>query len=367
MSQKALKPSKVPRAKKTIENRNSDHSYTRTTRQTQKEKQTHNTIDEDINDSCSEDSFSILEESAPCHGCNKMLSKNGNGICCNFCEHWYCLTCSKLKRMVYQALKDSPDSLMWFCLSCLTAFPGVKKMMVRVTPLEDKCEKLEERVGKLEREPTAIDNIQEIVRQEVREIKDIEARKLQMVCFNLPESQSEDQENRIIEDQTNLKTVIDEDMHLHEKGIEVDNLVRLGRRNAEAAEGSSVKPRPLRFKVRTFENKRHILQGNSVLKNHDDVNKSKIFITPDLTQKQREESFKLREELRYKKFVLKEKNLKISRGRIVSTDADRNINSTRPSEVEASSGRPGSIRPRTFVNKGMAVREGPPGVRPFRE
>ena len=283
----------------------------------------------------------------------------------------YCLTCSKLKRMVYQALKDSPDSLMWFCLSCLTAFPGVKKMMVRVTSLEDKYGKLEERVDKLEREPTAIDNIQEIVRQEVREMKDIEARKLQMVCFNLPESQSEDQENRIIEDKTNLKTVIDEDMHLQEKNIEVENLVRLGRRNVDAVEGSGVKPRPLRFKVRTFENKQHILQGNSVLKNHDDQNKSKIFITPDLTQKQREESFKLREELRYKKFVLKEKNLKISRGRIVSTDADRNINSTRPSErpseVEANSGRPSSIRPRTFVNKGMAVREGPPGVRPFRE
>ena len=169
MSQKAPKPSKVPRAKKTVENRNSDHSYTRTTRQTQKEKQTH--IDDIMNDSSSEDSFSILDESAPCHGCNKMLSKNGNGICCNFCEHWYCLTCSKLKRMVYQASKDSTDSLMWFCLSCLTAFPGVKKMMVRVTSLEDKYGKLEERVDKLEREPTAIDNIQEIVRKKLEKLK----------------------------------------------------------------------------------------------------------------------------------------------------------------------------------------------------
>ena len=55
-------------------------------------------------------------------------------------------------------------------------------------------------------------------------------------------------------------------MHLQEKNIEVENLVRLGRRNVDAAEGSGVKARPLRFKVRTFENKRHILQGNSVLK-----------------------------------------------------------------------------------------------------
>ena len=33
--------------------------------------------------------------------------------------------------------------------------------------------------------------------------------------------------------------------------------------------------------------------------------------------------------------------------------------------MEASSGRPASIQPRTFVNKGMTVREGPPGVQPF--
>ena len=49
---------------------------------------------------------SIIEDSAPCHGCQKAINKGGNGVCCNFCEHWYCLTCSKLKKVVYQALKN---------------------------------------------------------------------------------------------------------------------------------------------------------------------------------------------------------------------------------------------------------------------
>ena len=50
--------------------------------------------------------------------------------------------------------------------------------------------------------------------------------------------------------------------------------------------------RPLRFKVDKFEDKRLILQANAV---------------PDQTRRQREESFKLREELRYRKLVGKEK------------------------------------------------------------
>ena len=61
-----------------------------------------------------------------------------------FCSVLFCLTCSKLKKVVYQALKESPESLMWFCISCLTTFPGVKQMMIKVTNLEEKYDKLDE-------------------------------------------------------------------------------------------------------------------------------------------------------------------------------------------------------------------------------
>ena len=279
-------------------------------------------------------------------------------MCCNFCEHWYCLTCSKLKRVVYQALKESPDSLMWFCIPCLTSFSGVKKMMVKVTSLEEKYDKLDERVSKIEEQPNNVENIEDIVRQEVRELKDIETRKMNMVCFNLPESLSQDADVRQMEDAENLKTVVDDDMKLGEKQIQLDNLIRLGKRPIDSDE-SQTRHRPLRFKVKTFESKREILQANSVLKDHEDEEKRKIFNTPDLTQKQREKSFKLREELRYRKNVLSETNLKISRGRIVSSTNDRD--STRPSEDGLR-----EFRDRTFVNRNLAGgRGGPPrGERP---
>ena len=58
---------------------------------------------------------------------------------------------------------------------CHTTFPVVKKRMINVTNLEEKYDKLDERVTKIEKQPNNVDNIEEIIRQEVR---DIEARRL---------------------------------------------------------------------------------------------------------------------------------------------------------------------------------------------
>ena len=75
----------------------------------------------------------------------------------------------------------------------------------------------------------------------------------------------------------------------------------------------------------------------------------------DQTRRQREESFKLRKELRNRKLEGKEKNLKISRGRIVTVHDN---NSTMPTEsttsrYTSSSGYAGTkvFKSRTFVGR----------------
>ena len=213
-------------------------------------------------------------------------------------------------------------------------------MMVQLGSLEDKYEKLDERVKNLETRPKTIDNISDIVRDEVRELQDIEMRRLHMVCFNLPEIENLHPDERKHEDKERLKSLIDDDMKLSYKNIIVENPIRLGKKmyvddpqsNVGSSNHSSKKGNhPLQFKVDKFEDKRLILQANAELKNSDDNNLSKIFVTPDQTRRQREESFKLREELRYRKLVGKEKNLKISRGRIVTVTVPDN-NSTTPTE-----------------------------------
>ena len=63
MSGKVQKTSKLPRSKKTSESREGDHSYTKTTRQSQKGKYKPS----EENESSSDESVSLIDESAPCH------------------------------------------------------------------------------------------------------------------------------------------------------------------------------------------------------------------------------------------------------------------------------------------------------------
>ena len=55
------KTCKLPWLKKTSESREGDHSYTKTTRQSQKYKPSYET------ESSSDESVSLIDESAPCH------------------------------------------------------------------------------------------------------------------------------------------------------------------------------------------------------------------------------------------------------------------------------------------------------------
>ena len=231
--------------------------------------------------------------------------------------------------------------------------------MLTIGSLEDKYEKLECRVEKLEERPTKPDaNIETIVRDEIKEINDVESRKLNLICFNLPESNKTVTEEKRDDDIKQLKSLVENDMGIGDKGFVLENLVRLGNRDVQ---NEPHKIRPLKFRVQSFDIKRQILQGNAALKTHAIESKRKVFVTPDLTRKQREESYKLREELRYRKFVMHESNLKISRGRIVSTTNPPRTNDPQEPVTGANSTNFPVHRPRTFRSTTVNVgRESPP-------
>ena len=341
----------MPRGQKSKKKKNSiegeDHTYMK------KKRGDFSVLVDENSDS---ESDSSTDEEAPCFGCKKTLEKTENGVCCNFCEHWYCLSCSKLKKAVYQALKASPDNLMWFCSHCLTAFPGVKKMMLKMGSLEDRVDKLETRVEQIEKAPQNPDKkVEHIVREEIREVQDIQSRKLNLVCFNLPESDQEMLEDRKMDDVRQLQNIIDDDMQLIDSEIRIKNPIRLGKKD----DGQETQKRPLMFSVDAFEVKREILKGNAKLKQHQDEMKKKVFITPDLTKKQRDEAFKLREELRYRRNVLHEQNIKISNGRIVTigdNDSHASSQTSGQSRHKDYGGHSNVNRSRTFTNSSTGSR-----------
>ena len=249
-----------------------------------------------------------------------------DGIKCNFCEHWLCYPCSKLKRVVYQALRESPDNVMWFCDYCCTAFPGVKKVMIQIGSLEDKYTNLEDRVDKLEEKSQNGDNeekIKEVCKREIIEQQEIEKRKLNMVVFNVPENEELSPESKKAEDIERINTLLDGPMKLGTDLIHVKDPVRLGALKVSKP-NESQKPRPIKITVESFESKNKILKANAELRKETGEFKS-VFFTPDLTKAQRKEAFLLREQLRYQKNVLNKKNVKISRGRIVEIEQDTSV------------------------------------------
>ena len=176
--------------------------------------------------------------------------------------------------------------------------------------------------------------VKNIVQEEVAELKEIESRRLNMICLNLPESKKIDLSERKQEDNELLVNLLQNRMEVDTDEITIDKLVRLGRSDSK---NGAIKCRPLRFTVNSFEHKRQILKASSLLRNSptDDVF-SNVYFTPDLTKNQRKVAYKLRVERRSRE-ENGEDNLKISRGKIVVVKKNKDVNGSLSEGIALSS------------------------------
>ena len=159
------------------------------------------------------------------------------------------------------------------------------------------------------------DNVIKLIKEELAEEKEIESRKLNIMCFNIPESKRSDDKDRQNEDKDFLVNLMDTKLNYFLGDEDIIKPVRLGKRTETL--NQPIKCRLLRFSVRSFQVKRELLKASMSLREEDDEIFRNIYFTPDLTKCQRAEAFKLREERRYRINELHESNLKISRGQIV--------------------------------------------------
>ena len=120
---------------------------------------------------------------------------------------------------------NSCASASWYCNHCIHAIPGVQKLLVRLGNVETNVESLKDRVETLEnRETVTNENIKTVVSEQLAEQKEIEARRLNLVCLNLPESKKEDSIERQREDHDFLMNLLENHMDLD---IEVRVLTRI--------------------------------------------------------------------------------------------------------------------------------------------
>ena len=273
-------PPKAPKVKTPhggTEKPNTDHSYS--------QRNTRGITSVDIPTGGSE---SEELDSFKCYDCKKTIYTNDTPVQCDFCDNVYCYKCSDISsKAQYKKLcivAKEEDATMWFCKHCRTSVLGVKKMTIRVTKVEETQSHVLKRLDNLEKTTEGIDEKIEVAMQEQREM---DVRKLSIMCFGLKETTDDDH----ADDTSNLKHIIYDVLEIPEDDDDIKP-IRIGQLKPN-------KVRPLRFEAKAFVGKKKLLQMARIkLKGSSDPELKELFLKPDLTKKQRAEAFAKRESRR---------------------------------------------------------------------
>lgn len=277
-----------------------------------------------------------------CFVCNKTVHNQDQALSCDCCEFWHHIECVGVSQEVYIFLNKSQQEggIQWFCKKCDFGVKSILKTVVsmqqsqraiekrldkveekviKTEDLEAKLEKLEKsmkdlediqpRLEKLEGSVTK-ENITEMVKDinpengnasyadelkkkapveviktsTIEEIRDRERRKLNLVLFNIPESEAEEIEQKKEDDAKEVDKFL-EILDLKDI-ITLAKPVRLPKsKNPEHIN----KPKPLRVTATNEEERKIVLQK---LKNATEKKKEKlksIFVKKDMTPLERRE------------------------------------------------------------------------------
>ena len=113
--------------------------------------------------------FSVISEITYCYKCSDISSK------------------AQYKKQCIVAKEE--DGTMWFCKHCRTSVLGVKKMTIRVTKVQETQSHVLKRLDNLEKTTEGID---EKIKVAIQEQREMDVRKLSIMCFSLKETTDDD-------------------------------------------------------------------------------------------------------------------------------------------------------------------------------
>ena len=141
-----------------------------------------------------------MADAHPYNSCLKPFERQQKKLRCGFRESPYCNQCLDLTRNAFEAL-TTIENASWYCNHCAHAVPGVQKLIIRDGNVDEKCKTLSKRVESLENKSCVSPyTVKDLVSEEAAELKEIESRKLNLICLNLPESKKTDTCERQQED-----------------------------------------------------------------------------------------------------------------------------------------------------------------------
>ena len=277
-----------------------------------------------------------------CVSCKEIVEDDA--VECHWCAKWQHIKCANVSKSQYDMLNTCPDQIVFFCCVCIVKLPTVlekfngskdtqstvdeqiKVIQTQLTDLAAKMnDQIDSRFQQLEKEiitnlpssnsvtqslPSAHEPVRTVTAisasQVINEYRDRESRKLNIILHNVPESESTESTTRITHDTHAVADIADK---IGIGSVDVSSTVRLGK----IIEGRS---RLLKVHLCNLQHKRLLLSNAKKLKGLSGVHQ-KIYITPDLSLKERQDNKLLREELLRRKRN-GESELIIRRGQIVS-------------------------------------------------
>ena len=254
--------------------------------------------------------------SKACAQCEETFKKSQKSLNCQLCSHWFCLECSHVSVKLYEALKHEPTRNVPFnCDGCTRVLPRITELGNAIMKQNERIESCEKKLDSIK--GTVEDVVQEKVENAIREFKEREDRKCNVIIHNVPEPRPES-ETKKEDDEKCLKEILSV---VKCEDIEMSSFVRLGTPGG--------KTRLVKVTLGTVTDKHRILGGTKYLreKKKDEYvhNWSKVFITPDLTRDERALSIRLKKELERRRTEEGNPNLFISRGQIIERGGKANV------------------------------------------
>ena len=252
------------------------------------------------------------EEDKPCGKCGGIIDEGIKALQCEFCASWACLHCTEVPENMYDLFMEKDvSSFLWSCESCIHAIPTIKNLGRAMQGIRDEQSQTKDEINKLNSKVDSLESsIEGKVQEAIEAYRDRESRKCNIIVHNIPESKKPEVKERREEDTMEVKRLFEDGLGLEE--LEIQSIVRLGKKMQD-------KNRLMKVTVGSVKTKREILSNTKKLKNAE--NWSRVFITPDLTPKERDRSRTLREELKRRKDE-GEEGLVIRRGLIVKVNQE---------------------------------------------
>ena len=146
------------------------------------------------------------------------------------------------------------------------------------------------------------------------EYMDRERRRHNLVIYGMPESSNSTSAELGTDDQSRFSGLVRSQFNI--ENINISKVIRIGR-------STNNKPRPLLVTLLDDSSRRYILQNAKSLRNNSTYNN--VYISPDLTPKEREINRQLHTELKRRKQA-GETNLMIKRGKIIIKQPNPQLN-----------------------------------------